>query len=265
MQISLLFPQIPYPLTFKILSYILSIIFSLLSTATVVYTVTCIYTTGDVSFKHVISVIPNVWKRLLITYLCVHIGLFAYTFVATMVFSLILMVVVLTNESNAFSSNSYSLTFAIIVTIIVFMGTFYLTLIWRLSYAVSILEEFCGFKAMAKSKGLVQGKMMINIKLSMFLILSMGGFELGFYYMIFHTPLVGKILLEIVLVVLFSFFFLFGLVAMSVFYFVCKSYHLEIVDKLSGSDHLQSYPSVEYYPLKVDDHTPIEKLQVVTS
>lgn len=45
---------------------------------------------------------------------------------------------------------------------------------------------------------------------------------------------------------------LFGLVIQTVFYFVCKSYHHENIDKSSLSDHLEYYFG-EYVPLKEQD------------
>lgn len=41
--------------------------------------------------------------------------------------------------------------------------------IWQLGYAISVLENNCGFKAMGKSKALIKGKM--GSSLAIFLVL----------------------------------------------------------------------------------------------
>ncbi|KAL1344403.1 hypothetical protein AAHE18_08G044000 [Arachis hypogaea] len=51
---------------FKIVYFTFLLIFSLLSTSAVVYTVASIYTSREVTFKKVMSVVPKVWKRLML-------------------------------------------------------------------------------------------------------------------------------------------------------------------------------------------------------
>uniref|UniRef100_A0A2K2BEX8 Uncharacterized protein n=1 Tax=Populus trichocarpa TaxID=3694 RepID=A0A2K2BEX8_POPTR len=79
--------ELAYFWLFEVAYLILSHIFSLLSTAAVVYTIASIYTDREVSFKKVMSVVPKVWKRLMVTFLSIFVAFFAYNAVAILVFS----------------------------------------------------------------------------------------------------------------------------------------------------------------------------------
>ncbi|MBA0775534.1 hypothetical protein Gotri_010675, partial [Gossypium trilobum] len=74
-----------YFLLFNFVYFTLFFIFSLLSTAAVVYTIACIYTARELTFKTIISVVPKVWKRLLVTFLSIFVVLFLYLVVAVLV------------------------------------------------------------------------------------------------------------------------------------------------------------------------------------
>ncbi|KAJ6774139.1 PROTEIN putative-RELATED [Salix purpurea] len=80
------------------------LIFSLLSTAAVVYTIACIYTAREVTFKKVMSVVPKVWKRLMITFLSIFIAVFLYNVVSILV--LITCVFLIDPSPSKCSSNS---------------------------------------------------------------------------------------------------------------------------------------------------------------
>ncbi|KAF7142269.1 hypothetical protein RHSIM_Rhsim05G0028900 [Rhododendron simsii] len=54
----------------------LLLLFFVLSTSAVVYTVASVYTGYDVTFGNVKSVIPKVWKRLMVTFLCAFLSIF---------------------------------------------------------------------------------------------------------------------------------------------------------------------------------------------
>jgi hypothetical protein len=81
--------ELAYFWLFEVAYLILSLIFSLLSTAAVVNTIASIYTDREVSFKKVMSVVPKVWKRLMVTFLSIFVAFFAYNAVAILVFSLV--------------------------------------------------------------------------------------------------------------------------------------------------------------------------------
>ncbi|TYJ35721.1 hypothetical protein E1A91_A05G256200v1 [Gossypium mustelinum] len=63
-----------YFLLFNFVYFTLFFIFSLLSTAAVVYTIACIYTARELTFKTIITVVPKVWKYFL-EYFCCHFSL----------------------------------------------------------------------------------------------------------------------------------------------------------------------------------------------
>ncbi|KAK9271387.1 hypothetical protein L1049_026977 [Liquidambar formosana] len=68
---------------FKFVYFTCLLVFSLLSTAAVVYTIACIYTGREVTFKKVMSVVPKVWKRLMVTFLCIFVAVFVYNMIAS--------------------------------------------------------------------------------------------------------------------------------------------------------------------------------------
>lgn len=53
----------------------------LLSTVAVVYTIASVYTGRELTVKKVVSVVPKVFTRLLITFLCIHV-VFSIYFIA---------------------------------------------------------------------------------------------------------------------------------------------------------------------------------------
>ena len=70
---------------FKLLYFISLLIFSLLSTSAIVYTVASFYTGKEVTFKKVLSVVPKLWKRLMVTFLCTVVAFFAYNVIEVLV------------------------------------------------------------------------------------------------------------------------------------------------------------------------------------
>ncbi|XP_059629933.1 uncharacterized protein LOC132272871 [Cornus florida] len=76
------------------------LIFSLTSTSAVVYTVACIYTSREVTFEVVMSVVPKVWKRLMITFLSTFLAFFAYTLVSAIIAILIIRGITIGSSST---------------------------------------------------------------------------------------------------------------------------------------------------------------------
>ncbi|KAG8496985.1 hypothetical protein CXB51_008218 [Gossypium anomalum] len=126
---------------FKAAYFTLLFIFSLLSTAAVVYTIACIYTARELTFNKVISVVPKVWKRLMVTFLCIFIAMFLYHVAALA--SLIGCVVSIGGSNLGFAV-------FVVLAILYLVGFFYLTAIWHLASVVSVLEKAYGFNAMVK-------------------------------------------------------------------------------------------------------------------
>ncbi|KAK8716340.1 hypothetical protein V6N13_043653 [Hibiscus sabdariffa] len=108
---------------------------------------------------------------------------------------------------------------------------------------------------MKKSRALIKGKVGVAAAVFLLLVVSFIGiqvvFEIGvlFYWSMSVEMRIG------IPILCFSMLFnvmLFGLVAQTVIYLVCKSYHHENIDKSSLADHLEVYLG-EYVPLKAKD------------
>ncbi|XP_042495747.1 uncharacterized protein LOC122074845 [Macadamia integrifolia] len=72
---------------------VILLMFSLPSTSAVVYPIASIYTAKEVTFKKVMTFVPKVWKRLMITFLWSFIILFLYNVVEVVFLVLIILFV----------------------------------------------------------------------------------------------------------------------------------------------------------------------------
>lgn len=220
--------------------------FSLVSTAAVVFTVASLYTAKPVSFSSTMSAIPRVFKRLLITFIWVCALMFAYNFV--FITALLLLII-------AVDTQNVILLFVSLFTVcILFLVVHvYITALWHLASVVSVLEPIYGWAAMKKSYELLKGRtgmafsfvfwylMVCSIINSVF-----GGIVVhgGSAYGVFQRIVFGGFLVGVLVIVN-----LVGLLVQSVFYYVCKSFHHQGIDKMALNDHLGGYLG-EYVPLK---------------
>ncbi|KAA8544753.1 hypothetical protein F0562_019543 [Nyssa sinensis] len=220
--------------------------FSLLSTAAVVFTVASLYTSKAVSFSSTLSAIPSVFKRLFITFVWVSLSMILYNIVF-LGFLVLFIVAVDTRNPILF-------IFAMIVVFLLFLVVHvYVTALWHLASVVSVLEPVYGFAAMKKSYELLKGRTRMAAVL-VFGYLAICGMINGVfgsvvvhggeYYGVFSRILVGGFLVGVLVIVN-----LVGLLVQSVFYYVCKSYHHQGIDKSVLYDHLGGYLG-EYVPLK---------------
>lgn len=220
--------------------------FSLLSTAAVVFTVASLYTAKAVSFSSTISAIPRVFKRLLITFIWVTTLMVAYNVVFI---SALLLLLVALNTQNAFL-----LFVSMIVIFVLFLFVHvYITALWHLASVVSVLEPVYGLAAMKKSYELLNGKTGMAF-MFVFGYLMVCGVINGIFgglvvhggddYGVFVRIVLGGFLVGVLVIVN-----LVGLLVQSVFYYVCKSYHNQGIDKSALHDHLGGYLG-EYVPLK---------------
>ncbi|KAJ8762945.1 hypothetical protein K2173_023074 [Erythroxylum novogranatense] len=238
--------EMAYLWLFKFAYLIILFVLSLLSTAAVVYTIACIYTGRDVTFKKVISVVPGVWKRLMITFLSIFFCFLAYNFVAVVV--LILWAVLIGPTKSGISVFYILLLFYSVVLV-------YMAIVWQLASVVSVLEDACGFKAMIKSRALIKGKMWMATVVFLKLSLSSAAIRIIFQKLVVRggsLGMVNRVSFGIICFLLIIKLFLFQLVIQTVIYFICKSYHHENIDKSALSDHLEVYMG-EYVPLKSKD------------
>ena len=239
---------------FKIAYFTLLLIFSLLSTSAVVYTIASIYTAKDVTFKRVMSVVPKVWKRLMLTFLCAFAAFFAYNIMTALVMFLSIVTIGL---------SSGGLAVLVSITVLYFIGFVYLTVVWQLASVVTVLEDSWGVRAMAKSKELIRGKMVLSIFIFFTLVASFVSIRVLFKVMVvdgWRVSSLDKTAYGVLCFLLLSCLFLFGLVLQTVLYFVCKSYHHENIDKSALADHLEGYRG-EYVPLTAKD-VQLEQYQV---
>ncbi|KAK6931916.1 hypothetical protein RJ641_001540 [Dillenia turbinata] len=221
-------------------------VFSLLSTAAVVFTVASLYTSKPVSFSSICSAIPQVFKRLLITFLYVSLLMVLYNLF--LIGSLVLLIV------SLYFQNPLLFFLSLIIILTLYFGVHvYITAMWHLASVVSVLELVYGFAAMKKSWELMKGRRGMACVL-VFLYLSICGAINGTFssvvvhggedFGIFVRVVVGGCLVGILVIVN-----LVGLLVQSMFYYVCKSFHHQGIDKSALYDHLGGYLG-EYVPLK---------------
>ncbi|WCJ43362.1 hypothetical protein M5689_024105 [Euphorbia peplus] len=231
--------QWAYFLLLKAAYFTFFFIFSLLSTAAVVYTVASIYTRGDITFRKVMSVVPKVWKRLMFTFIYIFVELFLYNMAALLV---LIVIAILTADTNTVLEEGGKVVFGILY----FLGMVYLSMVFQLGSVVSVLEDACDYGAIVKSRGLIKGKMVVYgfifYMINLFVYMVQFGYENG----VVHGSNLGmekRVLAGIIFFLLIVTLFLFGLVVQTVIYFVCKSFHQEHIDKTALSLHLEDYVS----------------------
>lgn len=223
------------------------LIFSLLSTSAVVYTVASVYTSREITFKKVMSVVPKVWKRLMVTFIFTFLAFLAYHMVFT--FTLYLW--------DRFISEINILGPAVIIIVLILycVGFIYMTTIWLLASVISVLEDCYGLKALIKSKNLIKGKLIVSavifFKLNVLLFFTNVLFYVNVVYA-WREANVKMIGFGVLCMLLLFKMILFALVVQTVIYFVCKSYHHENIDKSLLSDHLEVYLG-DYEPLMAKD------------
>lgn len=237
-------------LTFQFLYLLFLFSFSLLSTAAVVFTVASLYSSGAhpvVSFPAVLSAVPSVFRRLLLTFLWISLLMLLYN-LAFLLLLLLLLVSLDSVESPLLFILALLLSFSLFLFIHVFI-----TALWHLASVVSVLEPFYGFAAMKKSYELLKGRVSMASRF-VFAYLFICGLINGLFasvvvnddasQSVLTRVVVGGLLVAVLVVVN-----LVGLLVQSVFYYVCKSFHHQGIDKTALHDHLGGYLG-EYVPLK---------------
>ncbi|KAI6699854.1 hypothetical protein NL676_014178 [Syzygium grande] len=189
-----------------------------------------------VTFKKIMSVVPRVWKRLMVTFFWSFAIFFVYNVVAV---GLLIVWLVIVRRFSV--GSALGITVAVIVLILFVIGFVYITMIWQLASVISVLEDVYGRKAMVKSKRLMMGKMglwvwcFLGVLVCAVLVQAL--FEC--FVVLDLVPIAIKIGVGLICLLLLSMVVLFGLVVQTVIYFVCKSYHHENIDNSSLPDHLE--------------------------
>ncbi|KAL3851591.1 hypothetical protein ACJIZ3_013473 [Penstemon smallii] len=233
-------------LIFQFFYLIFLFAFSLLSTAAAVFTVASLYTSKPVSYSYTIAAIPSVFKRLFITFLWVSLSMVVYNIV--FLGFLVLLIIAVDTE------NVVLFLFSMVVIFLLFLGVHvYISALWHLASVVSVLEPVYGFAAMKKSYELLKGKTGVGFVLVFGYLAVCGIINALFGSIVVHGGddygvmtriMVGGFLVGVLVIVN-----LIGLLVQSVFYYVCKSYHHQGIDKSALYDHLGGYLG-EYVPLK---------------
>ncbi|KAF8018983.1 hypothetical protein BT93_H3764 [Corymbia citriodora subsp. variegata] len=222
--------------------FILVLIFSLLSTSTVVYTIACVYTSRPITFGRAMSIVPKVWKRLVVTFFLGFLAIFVYL-ISIAVTTLICFLLF-----QPLHSPVIRVTLGFVLLILSLFGLVYISVIWHLAGVISVLEDIYGVQAMFKSKNLIKGKLGISIAIS--LLLAIGSTAIHIVFRIFMASGYGSGFLRFGVAALCFLFLLkltlLGLVAQTVIYFVCKSHHDENINK-------SALLLEEYVPLQADD------------
>jgi len=241
--------ELAWYLLVQISFIVLIFIFSLLSASAVIYTVACIYVRKNVTFKEIMCAIPKIWKRLMVTFLCVMFITFIYNFVVA--FFLVFVFLAYPVDQN--NIGKYLLP-GVILSILYLAGVFYMGVVWQLANTVSVLEESYGFQALRKSKILMKGKMGISVGIYLVINICVGvAMHLFNNYVVLGLSNVGmfwRVGFGMMGLLLLCIINLVGLVVKTVFYVVCKSYQHEQIDKSSLVDHLNVYHGEGYVLLK---------------
>ncbi|XP_059434981.1 uncharacterized protein LOC132167944 [Corylus avellana] len=135
---------------FKAFYFTFLLILALLSTSAVVYTIASIYTAKDITFKKIMSVVPRVWKRLMVTFLWSFAIVLLYNFVSVSLFYF---------WARYYGLYKIGIAIFIALVILYVIGFVYISIVWHLASVISFLEDLYGIKVMIKSRGLIKGKM----------------------------------------------------------------------------------------------------------
>ncbi|KAH9717503.1 hypothetical protein WN944_023194 [Citrus x changshan-huyou] len=229
---------------------ILLLVLSILSTVTIAYSTASIYKTKDTTFKKAAAVVPELWKPVLITFLLVFAVTFVYDYILGPVLGLILRLLFL--KRFAF----LKIVIGVILTVLYIVVFVYITLIWHVGTMVSALEnDIYGAKAIIKGRNFLKGKMKDSVAVFVVLLTLAAGVDAAFALVVVYGTIriwAIRIGIGILLVLLKLMMVLIGLVAQTVIYFVCKSYHDENFEDLyDAADDQKLSLDVQYQKLTV--------------
>ncbi|XP_010027372.2 uncharacterized protein LOC104417866 [Eucalyptus grandis] len=232
-------------LLFAVVSSVLGLIISVLSMSAVMCTTAFVYSSQSITFGGVMRVLPKAWKRLMTTNLWISLAFQVYMVVTVAIIYLFALI----------PSLAVVLALVSIFLILQITGSVYFSVISDLARLISVVEDVYGIDAMFKSKNLIKGKLGTSVAIS--LLLSNVSMPIQTVLYIFVANGHGSGFLRFgVAIICFLFLFmllLFSPIVQTVFYFVCKSYHHENIDKSPLMDELDVHLLAEYLPPKADD------------
>jgi hypothetical protein len=241
---------------------------SLLSTASVAYTVASIYTANTnklkLSYVRVLSAdVPMVWKRLTLTFLwrfIIFFGILVDSLLAIILPLIIFFPTIFFPTGHKFKSGASLLAFLLgflLVMVVVFCFHMYISTVLYLTSVVSVLEDKCyGLAAIRKSNKLIKGKR--TTALALLLLNITFGTVIGKLFVdavvdgrSHGVGIAARARYGTVLLGLLCFVDLMGRLTRGVLYFVCKSYHHESIDNNSS---FKVYNVGDYEPLKASNN-----------
>lgn len=184
---------------------------------------------------------------------------------AVLSFFIVLMLIAF--ESKSKNSIALFLVSVFLLSVFFLVVHVYLSALWHLASVITVLEPIQGLAAFKKSYELLKGKIRMASVLVLGYLVIFGVISSAFGsivvdggakgYSVFVRIVVGGILIGVLVVVI-----LVGLLVQSLFYYVCKSYHNERIDKSALYNHLGGYLGEYYEPLKgnmqIDDNFEVE-------
>lgn len=147
----------------RVIYHIFFLTFSLLSTPIVVHAIACVYTSRSICFGRVISVVPKVCKRLMITLMWSSLAVFIYIIyiVVTIAFCCLLFELI--------HSPAIGMTLGFIRLILFLFWLVCISVILDLAGVISVLQDIYGIQAMFKCTNHIKGKMWISIAINFLL------------------------------------------------------------------------------------------------
>ncbi|KAI3931058.1 hypothetical protein MKW92_034992 [Papaver armeniacum] len=237
----------------QILNLFTLVIFTLMSTSTIVCTVACFYTSKDITSE---KVTPKLWGRLIVTFL------WCFLFLAVCTFLVLgyLFVLFRSEEQRIRALLTYVIRrkdyklflFIICLAIPVFYELTYTMVVCNIATVVTVLEEDCyGGEALGKSMSLIEGKEWVSRAVFGLLGIAFTGVSFTYYQFVNgddNMCLVGKLVVGIGFHLLVAICIHFLLVVHTVLYFVCKSYHNEDISTVSAQLEVPKYVQLEQVP-----------------
>ncbi|PIA46399.1 hypothetical protein AQUCO_01500141v1 [Aquilegia coerulea] len=211
----------------------------LVSTSSVVYTMMCIYAGKVLAFRELLNVVQKVLKRFMIH----RVWLMLFYQIVTLVFLIYMCIWDLAVEQYRGSVVTMGVLVLLAALSVILYG--FMNLDWQLACVISIFEDLSDTLGESKNITLRKGKQRLAITIAVGLQLSVIIVLMGYFYLLVaHGKSLGtvsKVSCGIMSILLLSVTILLGLVVQTLFYFVCKAYHGENIDKKCLATTLEAF------------------------
>lgn len=226
---SSLFKALYTPLSQTLLSYTLCspLFFTtwLLAKAFIIFTVSSTYSARKPSLPMFISIAFKLWKRLFYTYVCVSSAFISVFTIASLLLFLItifLRAIELPADLIFLAEMGLGLSYSVILA--------HMVIIANLATVVCILEEHMGMSSLIKSLHLIRGRTQVALSLVLATTVCKAMVESLYQYRVIGVP-EGSYVINTasrlwegpLLILMYSFLYLYDAIMSCVFYFTCKS------------------------------------------